>query len=254
MNIEVSWDNPQKTAIRWSFPQDWNWEDFAYAWQQAQKLLPNGDIIADFAECTGLPDDEPSENLVGNTFLTYIDTDSLIILSGCNDTLTNTILDWINAYPALRQIIAFVETIDEGRIILDYTYDEAMSTDHPEYVIQWQILERVIYIELASDLTPEALSEFNREIIALLDSVDGRVCIIWDFVSLELMRGNVLAIREKLTFINHPNLTWLIILSANSVIKFSIELLSQFSSISPLYHRNLEEALDFLLHIGFLAE
>ncbi len=254
MNIDVSWDNPQKSAIRWSFPGDWNWEDFAYAWQQSQKLLPDGDIIADFSETNHMPADDPSQNLVDSTLLSYIDTDSLIILSGCNEDLHNVILKWIDNQPMLRQIIAFVETLDEGRLILDYTRDEAMLTDHPEYTIQWQVLDQVIYIEFSSNLSLEVLTEFNQEIITMLDSVDGQVCIIWDFATLELIRGNVLAIREKLNFINHPNLTWLIILSANSVIKFSIQLLSQLSSISPLYHRTLEEALDFLLHIGFLEE
>lgn len=254
MNIDVMWDNPQQTAMRWEFSDDWTWEDIIYAWQQTQKLMPQIDIIGDFSHCQTVPLHFPSASFIENTFANYVNTDSLVILSGCNEYITQFILQWLDEEPVLRQIIAFVETLDEARLALDYTHADAALSETSDYDIHWQLIDKVLYIKLSSDLSPALLREFNDEVLSLLNSVEGRICIIWDFATLEIIRGNVLTIREKLTFVSSPKLVWLIILSANSLIKFSIEILSQLSHISPLYHDSIEEALSFLVEIGFLTD
>lgn len=254
MNIEVNWDHPAQTVVRWDFWEGWTWEDFVHSWEQTQMLTPNADLIGNFTGCATFPVDLPPPGLFERTLLNYNDNDSLVILVGCTSQLHEFIAQWLEDEPMLRQIIAFVDTLDEARMILDYTDDEVLLSDQPDYEIYWQVPQKVLYIKLFANLSLEFLDEFNNEILQLLDESDNEICIIWDFATLDIIQGNVLDIRKKLSFINHPKLIWLIVLSATSIVKLSIEILSQTSHISPLYHHDLDEAADFLEHIDFLAE
>ena len=38
MNIEILWDNDEKTIIRWVFAGDFDWEDYKQAYMDAEKL------------------------------------------------------------------------------------------------------------------------------------------------------------------------------------------------------------------------
>lgn len=59
MNIDVIWDNPEKTAVRYIFKPRWNWADLHGAMQEAAKLMAEVnhrvDIIMDVTSASLIP-------------------------------------------------------------------------------------------------------------------------------------------------------------------------------------------------------
>ena len=52
MSITVTWDNPERTVLRYEFTGVWQWDEFNKALDQAEKMLASVghivDVIADF--------------------------------------------------------------------------------------------------------------------------------------------------------------------------------------------------------------
>ncbi len=61
MGIQVSWDNTEKTAVRFDYGQDWSWADFTAALQQSKGMIATVsqtvDLIANFTDGTLPPAD-----------------------------------------------------------------------------------------------------------------------------------------------------------------------------------------------------
>jgi hypothetical protein len=47
MAIDVSWDNAEKTIIRWHFPAQWTWDDYYGALQISRQLTKQAKTIVD---------------------------------------------------------------------------------------------------------------------------------------------------------------------------------------------------------------
>jgi hypothetical protein len=47
MNIEVRWDDEQKSIIRWTFPKQWTWDEFYSALQGSRALVRQQNHIVD---------------------------------------------------------------------------------------------------------------------------------------------------------------------------------------------------------------
>ena len=59
MNIEVMWDNEEKTIDRYDYGKNWTWEDFSAANKQYEEMLTGVthpvDVIANFTGGTPPP-------------------------------------------------------------------------------------------------------------------------------------------------------------------------------------------------------
>ena len=47
MNIEVRWDDEQKSIIRWTFPKQWTWDEFYSALQGSRAMVRGENHIVD---------------------------------------------------------------------------------------------------------------------------------------------------------------------------------------------------------------
>lgn len=59
MSVMVTWDNNERTVIRYHFDGDWQWEEFKAAFRHAQEMLETVghivDVIADFQTSDCVP-------------------------------------------------------------------------------------------------------------------------------------------------------------------------------------------------------
>ena len=120
MTIQISWDNPQKTATLWTFEGRWSWADFHKAQQQHKALLQGRveqiDVIADLRNSPTLP---------ANAFSGYrnarVNTGAhlgIIVLVGTNMFIRTMVKAFTRLNPTLGQEFFFADSMEEARQIL----------------------------------------------------------------------------------------------------------------------------------------
>ena len=120
MPIQISWDNPQKTASLWQFEGRWTWADFYDAQQQHRALIQGRDdqidVIADLSNSPSLP---------ANAFSRYknarVNTGThlgIIVLVGANLFVRSMVSVFARLNPVLGQEFFFADSIEEARQIL----------------------------------------------------------------------------------------------------------------------------------------
>jgi hypothetical protein len=120
LNVEVTWDNEEKTIIRYKFPKKWTWQDYNDAWNAAVDMMntvPHQvDFLVDLSESDLLPG-----GALANTRLSKWESATN---AGITVIITRTILvemlvdTFRRVYSRLGKNFYGAKTLDEGRKLI----------------------------------------------------------------------------------------------------------------------------------------
>lgn len=251
MTIHVSWDNRNKSIVRWEFDADWDWTDFEHAWTDTSALMAEVseavDILIDLADSPEVPSTRPPEGLLESSLLPYSEAERMIVLTGYSEAAQNLVLNWLKDKPALRQNFAFIDYLDEARQILYEADDEPLQTEQDIYELDWYKQDEIILLRLLGDFDLDHMKAFNEDVNAMLVSASGNaISLIIDTTETSKIMARPVPMRNTLTFLQNPRLRWLVVVGANDVVKFLTSVVLQLTHIVPIYKNNLEETIDFL--------
>jgi len=120
MKVIVGWDNEAKTILRFHFSEDWEWNEFQAALQEAESLLASVghmvDVIADFQGSNRVP----TETLAR---LAYVGSPcpinmGNIVLVGSKLFATTTLAIFQTFYGKVAQTFEFTHSLERARALL----------------------------------------------------------------------------------------------------------------------------------------
>ncbi len=121
MHIDVAWDNPEKTVVRWLFSNTWTLAEFQSAAEESRRLVqsvPHAvDLICDLDGTSYLPDGFLP------LFVATLESSSpnrdLIVAVGANRQVEAGIKAFNQVYgPYMRLTVLLATTIDEARAVI----------------------------------------------------------------------------------------------------------------------------------------
>jgi hypothetical protein len=86
--------------------------------------------------------------------------------------------------------------------------------------VSWYIQNRVILIVMEADVTMDGIQEMNTDIVALLESGNPPVHVIFEASKMNVHPSKVVDLVNTLTFLKHPNLGWDLTIAPNRLVKF----------------------------------
>lgn len=123
MPVHFSWDNPEKTIVRYDFVGKWTWEElyetFYQSWDEISKLSYMVDSISDFSRTSNAPPSvmthvrKLSQNRPENT--------GTMVIVDANNFLTmmlQTFSKLLHSTLRREMNIQAVKTLEEGRALL----------------------------------------------------------------------------------------------------------------------------------------
>ncbi len=123
MSITVTWDNEARTALRYDFAENWQWDDFKKAFRQAQQMLASVghivDVIADFHNSGCVPTETLARlaYVAGNRPANL--GSNVIVGSPVFDTTTFTVFG--NFYGDVARTYQMTHSLDRARALLART-------------------------------------------------------------------------------------------------------------------------------------
>lgn len=255
MGISVFWDNRNRTIIRWVFDPAWEWDQIQTALFETEilieQLVNSVDFILDMSETDSLPGDDAPDGILSTYLRPIVGSDSMIVIVGCNDHIMNILLDWLQGRDELRANLAFMDTLDDARLILYESDDETYVDPLDLYDIRWIAHDRIILAEFKDDLGIDAIESLNWEIEQMLVSMEGlNVSIIFDATLATKLNARPIQIRSAMTFLNNPCMKWLVVVGASDIIRFATSVVMQLTQHVPIFTDTQEAAFALLDEIG----
>ena len=120
MSIVISWDNPEKTIIRWDFDGVWDWDEYGAVKVGFDAMLREVDhtvgVIADMRHSPTLPKNAFTR------FKYFTRTTppnrGLMVFVGTNMLVRVAVETLGRAFKELSQDIAFADTVEDARLKL----------------------------------------------------------------------------------------------------------------------------------------
>ncbi len=121
MHIDVAWDNPEKTVVRWAFSSAWTLAEFQAAADESRRLVqsvPHAvDLICDLDGTTYLPDGFLP--LLVATLESSSPNRELIVAVGANRQVEAGIRAFNQVYgPYMRLTVLLAPTVSEARALI----------------------------------------------------------------------------------------------------------------------------------------
>ena len=116
MNIQVSWDNDEKTIIRFDYSQGWTWEDFAEAGRLVEKMRAEVKhtvhTIANFEDGAF-----PPMGAMGKfrTAQENMPEDSVVVVVGGGMFITALVSSFSRVYQKLSKRLIMADSLDDAR-------------------------------------------------------------------------------------------------------------------------------------------
>lgn len=122
MSIRVSWFNKERTAVLWSFEQNWGCDNFNETADHTERITRNNpmfDIVVDATQLTSLPP-HAIVNL-RNRYLHTPDNFGVGIVFGAN-SLVKATLSIAGKLPPVKERLIFVQTQHDARELVKERY------------------------------------------------------------------------------------------------------------------------------------
>jgi hypothetical protein len=120
MNITVSWDNKQKTVIRYDFEGRWTWEEFYSASSQAFAMTctvkHRVDTISNFKHGSVLPPNALIQ--FRQVMLNAPKNRGINVIVAHNSFVATLVKIFSNLNKRLGERLAVVDSLDEARMLL----------------------------------------------------------------------------------------------------------------------------------------
>jgi hypothetical protein len=124
MSVEIQWDNPEKTTLRYSITIPWTWNEFWTAFEQSLRMIDEVEGKVDYI----FGDTDQASRTLPPGFLTQMGAvvrkrhprAGLTVFVSKEQSSSRTL--WYrlasSVYPALSEKFVFAQTLDEARILL----------------------------------------------------------------------------------------------------------------------------------------
>ncbi|MBI1259515.1 MAG: hypothetical protein GC204_18765 [Chloroflexi bacterium] len=123
-----------------------------------------------------------------------------------------------------------------------------------KHQIGYIVDKRVIYIQYLGDLTQEEAEISNVAVIQLIHDGIAPVHVIADAAQLQALKLNLTQMRDVASFLNEPQLGWLMVVGASTVARFISSLIMQWRKTDFRYADSLDEALATLARVDTTLE
>ena len=118
MRIEVSWDNAEKTIIRYDYGEDWTWEDFHDANQKSNRMAASVthivDLIVDFTH--GSPPPAGSLGRFRKAMEDAPKNRGIIVIVGGSFFINSLVAVFSRIYRALGRRLMTAGTVEEAQV------------------------------------------------------------------------------------------------------------------------------------------
>lgn len=116
MTIDISWDNDEKTIIRFDYRKGWTWDDFSEAGKIVQKMRAEvkhpAHIIANFENGAF-----PPLGALGKfrSAQENVPTDAVVVVVGGGAFITALVSSFSRVYKALSKNLLVANSLDDAR-------------------------------------------------------------------------------------------------------------------------------------------
>ena len=116
MSIQLSWDNDEKTIIRFDYGKGWTWDDFSEAGKLVQKMRAEVNhpvhIIANFEDGAF-----PPLGALGKfrTAQENVPGDAVVVVVGGGMFITALVSSFSRVYKALSKNLMVADSLDKAR-------------------------------------------------------------------------------------------------------------------------------------------
>lgn len=122
MSVQVYWDNPRRTVLRWVFEDGWTWDDLIRAHAQGsammQEVLHSVDSIVDLSRSHHLPPNVMSMYKIWRERLLLPENRGMTLVCGCSGALRMLIFTFGKISNFYSHDFSLVESVAEARAIL----------------------------------------------------------------------------------------------------------------------------------------
>lgn len=119
------------------------------------------------------------------------------------------------------------------------------------YQVDWYTEDRVIYLELQSQLVLDELKEINKQIIDLLKNQQNRVNVIINAVGMQSDYYTSNYLRETQRYVDHLKVDTIYFVSANKVNRLIAVLAFGLARAHFIQYKNMEDANRQMKYLGF---
>ena len=120
MKINVTWDNEEKTVVRYDYGKGWTWNDFWAASETSNQMLATVDHTVDFL--TSFVDGTPPSLGAFGQFKraqdTFPENGGVVIIVGGGALISGLVTTFSKVYRKFSDNLLVAKTVDEARVIL----------------------------------------------------------------------------------------------------------------------------------------
>lgn len=122
MSVNVGWDDPEQTILRYTYEAGWTWEEYATAVATATQLVATAsgeiDVIGDFSNSTLLP--ERALSNFRKSLATSPDTVpfKMVVLIVKNEFISRMLDTFSRMYPSARNKIRSAPSLEDARRLI----------------------------------------------------------------------------------------------------------------------------------------
>ncbi len=120
MNIEVSWDNDEKTIIRFAYGNNWTWEDYRAASETSRQMMRSVDqtvdLIADYSN--GSPPPLDALMKYRRAMATLPENSGLVVIVGGSYFINTLVSIFSGVYRSLGEALVIANSVEEARSII----------------------------------------------------------------------------------------------------------------------------------------
>lgn len=126
MPITTGWDNADKSIIRYTFHDDWTWQQLYIALNESRVLQDSVfhrvDIVLDMTKTTHVPDD--SAEAFRQIAYTRHPNTGIRIFVGADEAIHDNFDAFARVYRKVAETYRFVDTFDEAYALIEQEHDQ----------------------------------------------------------------------------------------------------------------------------------
>jgi hypothetical protein len=130
VGVTVTWDNEERTRLRWDFEEKWTWDEYYQADQQARTMMEGVSYsiggIVNLQKSTSLPPETLTHfrRIATNP----IPNISISVIVGANALVTAFYKIFRSLYGSAAEKFAFANTIEEARTFISHRLANPLKT------------------------------------------------------------------------------------------------------------------------------
>ena len=120
-----------------------------------------------------------------------------------------------------------------------------------QFGLEWHMPRRVLILTVSGDVSLEELVQFNTAMLSHLEQGVPPVHLVSLGDNIRRVPTNILLIKQTLTYLQHPNMGWTIIVQekANSLAGFMVSVAAQATGMKMRQVKNASDGVETLARL-----